>query len=192
MTLRYLFLSFCSVILTLIAKLLAWKIAKYVDADGNLPASLSYFQPADTKCWGDEAFWKNEMPATAINIDTIWYNRSVAWLKRNPSQGFDRYVAGADEWVLNELAMIKVEGDIEITAGMEVAIDGKTHVPGKTGYYKVTIGKYWHWRNIKQWSFGIYTSSEFGWRLHGIATGRPQDICRQLVFTPIRFIKFVR
>jgi hypothetical protein len=108
------------------------------------------------------------------------------WLARNSAQGFQLNYAGADPWVLNELAMVKVEGDITITGG----IVGE--LKGKTGWYKVTIGDYWHWRNIKYWGFGIYTSSEFGWRLQGIAQGRPQDICRQLVFTPIRFIKFVR
>jgi hypothetical protein len=185
MIFRYLTLSLLSVILTLVAKLFARQIAKYVDADGDLPKNLYWFQPADTKCWGDKAFWENE------GKWLTWYERSIEWLKRNPAQGFDRYVAGANEWVLNELAMVKVEGDIEITAGMEVDAGGK-RLLGKTGYYKVTIGDYWHWRNIKQWPFGIYTCSEFGWRLQGIAQGRPQDICRQLVFTPIRFIKFVR
>jgi hypothetical protein len=191
MTLRYIFLSFCSVILTLIAKLFARQIAKYVDVHGDLPVSLSYFQPADTKCFGDQSFWQNEMPATKDNMGTIWYERSCAWLARNPAQGFDMLCA-ADEWVLSELAMVKVEGDIDITAGMEVAIDGKTRIHGKTGWHKVSIGKFWHYRNINAWPFGIYTSSEFGWRLQGIAQGRPQDICRQLVFTPIRIIKFVR
>jgi hypothetical protein len=192
MTRRYLLLSFFSVILTVIGWSRSWFLALFVNSNGDLPYLLRWFQPSDTKCWGDANFWKNEMPSGRWYQSILWYARSVVWLARNSAQGFQLSYAGADEWVLNELAMVKVEGDITITAGMEVAIDGKTRIAGKTGWYKVSIGKYWHWRNIKQCPFGIYTSSEFGWRLQGIAQGRPQDICRQLVFTPIRFIKFVR
>jgi hypothetical protein len=144
------------------------------------------FQPPDSLCYGDWAFHQNK------GKNLSWYERSVVWLRRNGAQGFDLRVAGTDPWVLNELAMVKVEGDITITAGMEVAIDGKTRIAGRTGWFKVSIGEYWHYRNIKHIGFGIYTSSEFGWRLQGIAEGRPQDICRQLVFTPVRMIKFVK
>jgi hypothetical protein len=185
MILRYLFLSFCSVILTLIAFIITPVLALFLDAEGNLKFGRSIFQPPDNPAIGD-ASWKKEHP-----LDTN-YELAVSYLWRNPAQGFQLGIAGADDFVLHEFAMPRVYGDITITAGMEVAIDGKTRIPGKTGWFKVVIGKYWHYRSIKQWPFGIYTSSEFGWRLQGIAEGRPQDICRQLVFTPIRIIRFIK
>jgi hypothetical protein len=192
MILRYILLSLVSATLTIIGWSRSWFIALFVDSNGDLPYLLRWFQPSDTKCWGDANFWKNEMPSGKWYQPILWYARSVVWLARNSAQGFQLNYAGADPWVLNELAMIKVEGNLDITGGVEVAIDGVTRVQGVIGWYKVSIGQYWHYRSIKPWYFGLYTTSEFGWRLHGIATGRPQDICRQLVFTPFRFIKFVR
>jgi hypothetical protein len=180
MTFRYLFLSFCSIILTLIAYLITPVLALFLDAEGNLRFGRSIFQPPDNPAIGD-ASWKDEHP-----YDTD-YKLAVSYLWRNPAQGFQLGFAGADLWVLNELAMVKVEGDITITGGIN---DGVDYLLGKTGWFQVSIGEYWHWRNIKHWGFGIYTSSEFGWRLQGIAEGRPQDICRQLVFTPIRLIRY--
>jgi hypothetical protein len=184
MRIEYLWLAVLSVLLTILSFVLAPLLALGLDKDKNLKYGRALFQPPDNPAVGDSS-WKREHP-----IDTD-YELAVSYLWRNPAQGFQLGYAAADISVLDPKAPIRVYGNIFITAGVSVAVDGKTKIVGETGWYKVIIGKHWHWRSIKRWPFGIYTSSEFGWRLQGLAMGRPQDICRQMVFTPLRFIKFI-
>lgn len=84
---RYLFLSFCSVILTIIAQF-SFLWALFVNKDGRLPRWLSWFNPPDTAAWGDQAFWQNEVPAGGWYQLILWYWRSVLWLRRNGAPNF--------------------------------------------------------------------------------------------------------
>lgn len=84
MILRYLSLSFCSVILTVIAYFITPVACLFLDADGNLKYLRGWLQTTDASATGDPVFWPQQHPGYSP------YKLSVLWLWRNPSQGFDQ------------------------------------------------------------------------------------------------------
>lgn len=167
---KYSFLAVESMLATLIAFLFNWLFALFVQADGNLPRCLSWFQPSDNKAVGDE-IWREEHPG-----DTP-YELALSYMNRNPAQGFD------------QLAQAKITSKTPYTVSGNINIaDGKN---GIAGWYRITAGEYWHFAYV--WKIPYLDkciTGGFGWRLISLAKKPVHPTLGQLVFTPARLYKF--
>jgi len=152
-------------ILTLSAYVLAPAIAWFVDADGNLPWWLRYYQTPDAPCWGAD-FWKRDNP------NYTQYELIVSWLWRNPAQGFDQSVRAK---VTNN-SPVAVKGNLEI----------KDTPPSIGGCFLITCCGYFQLSMI--WTTKYITFvSHWGWNLEPIAKGYTHQTLGALKATPLRF-----
>lgn len=79
-------LALLSILFTGLTWLLAPWLAKQVDAQGNLPTCLRWFQTFDASC-----FEGRKPPYNFVGTDT---EVATQWLRRNPGYTFDRNVLG--------------------------------------------------------------------------------------------------
>jgi hypothetical protein len=59
--LKYIILAISSLLITISAYILAPVLAWFVDADGNLPKYLRWYQTIDAPCYGAE-YWTTDNP----------------------------------------------------------------------------------------------------------------------------------
>ena len=165
MFLAYPFMAAASAIFTLLAMLLAPLTACFVDANGDLPRWLRWFQPADTKCWGDALFWQNQGAGLTTQ------ERCAMWLRRNPAQGFDTLLRAS----CHPCDSSRIFGKPNIHDGAG-GIGGAVLVL-QSGYFWLNI--------ILPLGFGRCAICYFGWRLLDASQNYGQ-----FAFTPLRFNKF--
>jgi len=157
--------AIASWIFTIIAYLFSPAIALAVDANGNLPKYLSYFQTPDAPCWGAD-FWATDNPTYTK------YKLIVTWLWRNPAQGFDQSVKA------------------NISANTQVTVRGNLGIrdtaPYISGWFLLTGDGYFQLSIV--WPvFGIRIVSHSGWNLEPLAKRYEHKTLGALKATPFRF-----
>jgi hypothetical protein len=157
--------AIASWILTIIAYLFAPIIVLFVDADGNLPRLLKWFQTIDAPCWGAD-FWATDNPTYSR------YKLIVTWLWRNPAQGYDR-LAKAD---VTRETPVTVYGDLYI----------KDTPPAHGGWLLITGGGYFQLSMICPFA-GMCFVTHLGWNLDPIALHYSHPTMGNLKATPLRF-----
>ena len=147
----YPFYAISSVLMTLVAYLFAPIICLAVRG-GKLPTWLSWFGTPDNPATGDPSFWPRQNPT--LNK----YQLAVAWMWRNPAQGFDELLKAN----VTLQTPFKVRGNIHIGDSV-----------GVSGYYLITADGYFHFAYVLPIGFGLCVEGGFGWRLNNIALGYP-------------------
>ena len=101
-----------ALVLTVVANLLCWLIALFVDTKtGLLPRWLRWFQTPDATCYDD--MWVSEHPTWSK------YKIAYTWIARNPAYGFRK-------WAQTKTETIAVtKGDLTIADGLN----------GKAGWF---------------------------------------------------------
>lgn len=160
MALRWLFLAVAGMAFTLFAMLAAPVLPLFVGPDGYLPRWLWWFQTPDNPAWGDKAFHENQMAWTQIR-----YLRTVFWLWRNPSYGFDFAVLGA-----------------RVPEGFAYSCSGNERVsnsPLHEGLVIRRMNQYWQLYYVKAWNQTKCLRINLGWKLWGDLT--PGQVCPLVV-----------
>jgi hypothetical protein len=158
----------CAIIswtLTLSAYLLAPVLALLVDADGNLPHWLKWFQTTDAPCWGAD-FWATDNPSYSK------YKLIVTWLWRNPAQGFDQYAKAN----IAPHTPVTVRGNLTI----------KDTPPARGGWFLITCNGYFQLSWIWPTKYITFVSHS-GWNLEPIAKKYEHPTLGALKATPLRF-----
>ena len=167
---QYVLLIVPSIVMTLLAYLLAPVLALLVGEDGRLPWQLNWFEPVDNPVIGD-SFWSAEHPNYGA------YRLALTYMWRNPAQGFDQWIK-AD---VNEKTAWKCIGNIGIADGEH----------GVAGYYLVRAAGYFHFSYVLHCGFGHCLAGGYGWRLNSLVKGYSHPTLGQYVFTPLfRIQKF--
>jgi len=156
-------------LITLSAFLFAPVIALFVDANGNLPRWLKWFQTPDAPCWG-VPFWKEQHPS----YSTYWL--CITWLWRNPAQGFDQTVKAN----VSKSTPVKVWGNLNISDGVYGNPIG--------GWFLITGGGVFQFAAIIPFKYGCIDIG-LGWRLDPIAKGYESKTLGALIATPARFFR---
>jgi hypothetical protein len=166
--------AICSWVITLTAYICAPLIALSVDANGNLPRLLKYFQTPDAPCWGAD-FWATDNPTYSkywMIVTCSKYWMIVTWLWRNPAQGFDQSVKA------------------KVTAHTPVTVKGnlliKDTSPSISGWFLITGGGYFQLSWIWPTKYVTFVSHS-GWNLEPIAKKYEHTTLGALKATPLRF-----
>jgi len=165
---KIIFFILCTIIswtLTLSTYLLAPVLALLIDADGNMPHWLKWFQTPDAPCWGAD-FWATDNPTYSR------YKLIVTWMWRNPAQGFDQYVKA--DVAYN--TMVDVSGKIGI----------RDTSPSIGGWFLITGGGFFQLSIIWPTKYVTFVSHS-GWNLEPIAKGYTHKTLGALKATPLRF-----
>jgi hypothetical protein len=166
--LKYILLALSSWIMTILAVLGAPLIALAVDADGNLPKYLKWFQTPDAPCFG-APFWAEKNPSYSR------YMLCVTWLQRNPAQGFDQFVKANIAYNTS----VTVHGDLNIN----------DQSPVKGGWFFLTSDNAFQFAAIVPIGQSYTLDFGAGWRLDPIAKGYKTPTLGGLIATPIRLHK---
>ena len=163
--LKYIILAISSLLITMSAYILAPVLAWFVDADGNLPKYLRWYQTIDAPCYGAE-FWATDNPTYSR------YKLIVTWLWRNPAQGFDRW-AKAD---VERNTLVDVYGNLNI----------KDTPPAIGGWFLITCTGYFQFSMIWPTKYVTFVT-HIGWNLDPIALHYSHPTMGNLKVTPLRF-----
>ena len=168
--LLYTLLIIPTIVMTLLAFVLAPILPLLMNEQGDLPWQLRWFQPSDNKLFGD-ASWANDHPTWDV------YRLAMTYQWRNPAQGFDQWiranVAEQTPWVCR--------GNIMIQDGAQ----------GVGGWYLITANSYFHFSFVLPIGFGHCLTGGYGWRLNSLVKGYSHPTLGQYVFTPLfRIQKF--
>jgi hypothetical protein len=166
----YFFLLPISILVTLLAYLLAPVTALFVRKDGTLPYPLSYLGTTDNSNWGDEGHevrWKFEHS----------YMQACAWLFRNPAYGF--------EWDGPLAAKVQKNTPVSLKGNPQI----KNRTNAVAGWYFCTVGDYWNFKAVIPLWGDLAFMPEFGWKLQEFAQGKPYTGKAMYVFS-LRFTAF--
>lgn len=173
--LRWLGLAPLSIIISLVAKLLAPILPAFASRDGWLPSWLWWFQTPDNPLDGDNG-WKSGHWLWAYHLPPVisTYVRRVGWLLRNSAYGFDAF-AGFDG---KPTAALRAWGNVK-------AADA---VPGL--YFKVLANPDGStaWQLFAMWHYSsrMGVRLNLGWKLWG---WNPQEgnLCSLVIsFNPFK------
>lgn len=136
------------------------QLADKVDADGNLPWWLRWFQTVDATCYDTQYI--------ADNPQWSKYEVAYNWLRRNPAYGYN-HAASA---FVSANEKVKVFGDLTIQ-------DGKN---GKAGwYFIITSSGVFEYRSIFDLGNGHCVIKEYGWNLTPLAKGYTSSVLGDLL-----------
>lgn len=166
--LSYPFLAVISIFFVLAAYIFAPIIALFVDANGNLPTLLKWFQTPDAPCWG-APFWKQKNPSYST------YKLCWTWLQRNPAQGWEQFCA------------IKVDANTPVTVHGNLDINDQ--IVGKGGWFFITGAGVFQFSAVVPVGTTYTLDCGLGWRLDPIAKKYSTTTLGALMFTPIRLHK---
>lgn len=158
-------------ILAGVAWIFADVLARLVDAEGNLPKYLRWFQTVDATCYDE--MWVAEHPT--------WTKLQIAssWIRRNPAYGFNYF---ARAWV-NKNTAVSTFGNLDVADGLS-GIQGWSLIISENGFFAF------------EWILRIpYTNScirgEYGWILKPLARNYNSSVLGALqVVLFFRFASF--
>ena len=175
---RYFFLLPISILVTLLAYLLApvlplfaglrlgWiNNAEKQSVEPRLPYwADAFFGTYDNSLLGDDGHkerWAGKSQ----------YWQMASWIARNAGYNADLYMFGA---TLKESDPIFTKGDPFV----------KNRFNAVAGWYFCTVGPYWNFKIIKPLWGDTAFMGEFGWKLQGYAQGRESEGKAMFVFSP--------
>jgi len=147
---KYILLLPLSILITLLALILAPVLPLFAIGKDKLPGVLSWFQTPDSPIYGD-------VPFRATRPDS--YLTRVTWLLRNPGYGFEWSILAS---TVNEIPRL-IFGKAEIT---DTAFSNRLAVPG---WYGLSTNDAWEFYWIRPYPLGINRCFRLrlGWKLGG-------------------------
>jgi hypothetical protein len=162
-------LALVSIALAVVANVFCWFIALFVDANGNLPYLLRWFQTPDATCYDD--MWVAEHPQWSK------YKIALTWIARNPAYGFRKWIGAST----NTSEALNVFGNLFIA-------DGENGVAG--WFFMVDASGYWNFSYIIDLGNGSCMRGTWGWNLVPVAKGYDSVNTSILETDLIRFYNF--
>lgn len=181
-----------SLALTLFNYLFCWFIALFVDSDWNLRAPFKAFQTTDALmngkgtlpggAGGDIDFYNEHLHLAGTFLGRWW--TTVAWLCRNPTNGFDEGMFGAFP-VVSRLKYIG-DRDMETWASPDKRVRFRLTHQGSGSWFVQPWELYFKLRLYKDYGLRI----RIGWKLSSFVEGvsAPDEVA-QYVFVPHPFTK---
>lgn len=158
----------------------AWFLPLFAIGKDHLPSWLSYFDTPDNPLDGDEGFINIHAPYPGKQTGIKQYLNRAAWLRRNPSYGFDFKVLGKK---ITEKPIV-LSGDPLISDGPNLTTGRPI---GLSGHVFIVTSDSFEYYSVKQKDKDpICNRIRVGWKLSGYINepdNHPLDTNAQFVCT---------